>query len=307
MHKDKRKYDLITILGPTASGKTRLAAHVAKVLNGEIISADSRQVYRGMNLGTGKDYDDYMVDGVKIPYHLIDIVDAGYKYNVFQFQSDFLKAFKSIKNREKLPVFCGGSGLYLESVLKGYKMIPVPENNELRKDLSGKSDEDLIKILASYKKLHNQTDIDTRKRIIRAIEIEEYQKDVKLDENSFPKINSLVIGVKYDRATEKRRITERLKQRLDAGMVEEIKGLIDSGIKPHDLLYYGLEYKFVTQFYLGEISWDEMFNGLNIAIRQFAKRQMTWFRRMERYGIKISWIDAELPMPQKLELILQMF
>jgi tRNA dimethylallyltransferase len=306
MYKAKGKYDLITILGPTASGKTQLAANIAHTINSEIISADSRQVYRGMNLGTGKDYDDYIIDWIKVPYHLIDIVDAGYKYNVFEYQADFLKVYKDILGKRKIPIFCGGSGLYIESVIKGYKLVPVPENAELRNKLSCESDEVLIKLLASYKKLHNQTDIDTRKRMIRAIEIEEYYSFNKVEASPFPEIRSIVFGVKYDRGTEKKRITERLKQRLDAGMVEEVKDLMDSGIKPHDIIYYGLEYKFITHFLLGDITYNEMFNGLNIAIRQFAKRQMTWFRKMERDGLKIHWIEGNIPLSQKLDVVLQM-
>lgn len=298
-------YELIAILGPTASGKTQLATHLAKKLDGEIISADSRQVYRGMNLGTGKDYEDYTVDGVAIPYHLVDIVDAGYKYNVFEFQADFLKAFEAIKLRGKTPILCGGSGLYIESVVKGYRLMPVPENKELRETLSLKPDAELAAILASYKSPHNTTDLDTRKRTIRAIEIEEYYRQHKVDPNAFPRIKSIVFGVKYDRQTEMERIRLRLEQRLRDGMIDEVKALLNSGIPPDDLIYYGLEYKFLTNYVMGRIGYNEMFEGLYIAIRQFAKRQMTWFRGMERKGIDIRWINGELPLESKLDIIIK--
>lgn len=299
-------YDLLTILGPTASGKTELAAHLAKRINGEVISADSRQVYRKMNLGTGKDYDDYNINGYTVPYHLIDIVDAGHKYNLYQYQADFIKVYNDILLRNRIPILCGGSGLYLESVLKGYKLLPVPENSMLRAKLAPKSDAELIQILSVYKQLHNQTDIDTRKRMIRAIEIEEHYLTKEASANPFPAIRSVVFGVKYDRAIEKKRIEQRLESRLKAGMINEVNELLNSGLTPDDLIYYGLEYKFITQYIIGEISWEEMFSNLNIAIRQFAKRQMTWFRRMERNGIKIHWIEGSMPLSQKLEVVLQM-
>ena len=299
-------YDLITILGPTASGKTPLAAALASRLDSEIISADSRQVYRGMDLGTGKDLADYTVAGKTIPYHLIDIVDPGYKYNVFEYQRDFLQAYQSVRERGKLPILCGGTGLYLEAVLKGYRLILVPENPELRNRLSDKSLDELTRILSSYKKLHNSTDVDTVKRAIRAIEIEEYYLTQDVEERSFPTINSLIIGVDIDRELRREKITRRLKQRLDEGMVDEVRQLIAGGVSPDDLIYYGLEYKYLTLYAIGELTFEEMFHQLEIAIHQFAKRQMTWFRGMERRGFTIRWIDASLPMEQKVDSILNL-
>lgn len=299
-------YDLITILGPTASGKTPLAAALASRLDSEIISADSRQVYRGMDLGTGKDLADYTVAGKTIPYHLIDIVDPGYKYNVFEYQRDFLQAYQSVRERGKLPILCGGTGLYLEAVLKGYRLIPVPENPELRNRLSDKSLDELTRILSSYKKLHNSTDVDTVKRAIRAIEIEEYYLTQDVEERSFPTINSLIIGVDIDRELRREKITRRLKQRLDEGMVDEVRQLIAGGVSPDDLIYYGLEYKYLTLYAIGELTFEEMFHQLEIAIHQFAKRQMTWFRGMERRGFTIHWVDASLPMEQKVGSILNL-
>jgi tRNA dimethylallyltransferase len=300
------KYDLITILGPTASGKTQLAAAIAKSVEGEIISGDSRQVYRGMNLGTGKDYSDYTIDNIKIPYHLIDIVDAGIKYNVYEFQKDFFKVYDDIRTREKQPILCGGSGLYIESVIKEYRLIAVPDNPELRESFKGKTDEELIKLLSSYKKLHNQSDTTNRKRLERAIEIEEYYSTNDVDLTPLPKINNIVFGVRYSRNNERNRISCRLKQRLKDGMVDEVKALLDSGVKADDLIYYGLEYKFITQYILGQISWDEMFTQLNTAIAQFAKRQMTWFRRMEKNGININWIQGNMPLANKVDIVLNM-
>lgn len=299
-------YDLITILGPTASGKTPLAAVLASRLDTEIISADSRQVYRGMDLGTGKDLADYTVEGKTIPYHLIDIVDPGYKYNVFEYQRDFLQAYQSVRERGKLPILCGGTGLYLEAVLKGYRLIPVPENPELRNRLSDKSLDELTRILSSYKKLHNSTDVDTVKRAIRAIEIEEYYLTQDVEERSFPTINSLIIGIDIDRELRREKITRRLKQRLDEGMVDEVRRLIAGGVSPDDLIYYGLEYKYLTLYVIGELTFEEMFHQLEIAIHQFAKRQMTWFRGMERRGFTIHWVDASLPMEQKVGSILNL-
>ena len=296
-------YDLVTILGPTASGKTPLAAALAFRLNAEIISGDSRQVYRRMDLGTGKDLADYVVDGKRIPYHLIDIVEPGYKYNVFEFQRDFLQAYDDIRQRGVLPILCGGTGMYIESVLKGYKLLPVPENPELRASLADKSLDELTTILAGYKKLHNSTDVDTVKRAIRAIEIEEYYKQQPVSAREFPAINSLVIGVDIDRDLRRTKITRRLKQRLDEGMVDEVRALLDAGIPAEDLIYYGLEYKYLTLYAVGQLTYDEMFYQLEIAIHQFAKRQMTWFRGMERRGFNIHWIDASLPMEQKVEEI----
>ncbi len=296
-------YDLVTILGPTASGKTPLAAALAYRLNAEIISGDSRQVYRRMDLGTGKDLADYVVDGKRIPYHLIDIVEPGYKYNVFEFQRDFLQAYDEIRQRGVLPILCGGTGMYIESVLKGYKLLPVPENPELRASLADKSLDELTTILAGYKKLHNSTDVDTVKRAIRAIEIEEYYRQQPVSAREFPAINSLVIGVDIDRDLRRAKITRRLKQRLDEGMVDEVRALLDAGIPAEDLIYYGLEYKYLTLYAVGQLTYDEMFHQLEIAIHQFAKRQMTWFRGMERRGFNIHWIDASLPMEQKVEEI----
>ena len=297
------KYDLITILGPTASGKTPLAASLADRLGTEIISGDSRQVYRRMDLGTGKDLVDYTVEGRQVPYHLIDIVEPGYKYNVFEYQRDFLKAYQEITAKNKLPILCGGTGMYIESVLKGYRLLPVPENPELRASLEGKSLEELTGILAGYKKLHNSTDVDTAKRAIRAIEIEEYYKQQPPEYREFPSLKSLIIGVDIDRELRREKITRRLKQRLDEGMVEEVRGLLAEGIDPENLIYYGLEYKFLTQYAIGELTFEEMFHQLETAIHQFAKRQMTWFRGMERRGFIIHWLDATLPMEEKIEQI----
>jgi len=300
------KFDLLAIVGPTASGKTQLAVHLAAKLNGEVISADSRQVYRGMNIGTGKDLEDYFVDGRQIPYHLIDIVEAGYRFNVFEYQQHFIDAYNDIKNRNHLPVLCGGSGLYIDAVLRGYKLLPVPENPELRGKLDTKTDEELTAILASYKDLHNTTDLDTRKRTIRAIEIEDFYSRQPTDPKPFPLIKSVVFGVKYQRATEMRRIKERLAQRLDSGMIDEVRALLDSGLSADDLIYYGLEYKYITEYLLGKYSYDEMFERLYIAIRQFAKRQMTWFRGMERKGFTIHWIPGEISFDEKMAFVLDM-
>lgn len=294
------KYDLITILGPTASGKTPLAAALAYDLNTEIVSADSRQVYRGMDLGTGKDLTDYIVKGTAIPYHLIDIVDPGYKYNVFEFQRDFLAAYCSILGKGKCPILCGGTGMYIESVLKGYRLLPVPANTELRASLLNKSLEELTRILSNYKKPHNSTDVDTVKRAIRAIEIEEYYRTVSVKEREFPSIRSLVIGLRIDRELRREKITNRLRQRLDDGMVEEVRNLLRRGISADSLIYYGLEYKYLTLYVIGKISYEEMFRELEIAIHQFAKRQMTWFRGMERRGIPIYWLEATLSTEEKV-------
>ena len=300
------KYDLITIIGPTASGKTSLAAALANKLDTEIISGDSRQVYRRMDLGTGKDLVDYTVNGHEVPYHLIDIVEPGYKYNVFEYQWDFLKAYEEITAKGKLPVLCGGTGMYVESVLKGYRLLPVPENPELRASLEGKSLEELTHILEGYKKLHNSTDVDTAKRAIRAIEIEEYYKQQPPEYREFPSLHSLIVGVNIDRELRREKITRRLKQRLEEGMVEEVRGLLAEGIHPDNLIYYGLEYKFLTQYVIGELTYEEMFLQLETAIHQFAKRQMTWFRGMERRGFTIHWLDATLPMEEKLEQIINL-
>jgi len=257
-----------------------------------------------MSLGTGKDLEDYIVENTPIPYHLIDIVDAGYKYNVYEYQKDFFRVYEEITKRENQPILCGGSGLYLESVIRGYRLIAVPDNSELRKWMKDQSEDDLIKMLASYKILHNQTDTSNRKRLERAIEIEEYYSKHNVDETPFPKINNIVFGVRYTRNNERKRITCRLKQRLNNGMVDEVKTLLESGIKAEDLIYYGLEYKYLTLYIQGQISWDEMFNQLNTAIAQFSKRQMTWFRRMERNGIEINWIQGNLPLADKVNIVL---
>ncbi|NDV84074.1 tRNA (adenosine(37)-N6)-dimethylallyltransferase MiaA [Bacteroides sp. 51] len=294
-------YDLITILGPTASGKTPFATALAYELDAEIISADSRQLYRGMDLGTGKDLDDYTINGRQIPYHLIDIAEPGYKYNVFEYQQDFLKAYEDIQEKGKLPILCGGTGMYLESVLKGYKLIPVPENPELRQKLAGKTLSELTEILSSYKTLHNSTDVDTAKRAIRAIEIEEYYVTNDTEQREFPPIKSLIIGLDIERELRREKISRRLKQRITDGMIEEVKGLLEKGVPAADLIYYGLEYKFLTLYATGQIEYDEMYNGLETAIHQFAKRQMTWFRGMERRGFDIYWINASLPMEEKIQ------
>lgn len=293
-------FDLITILGPTASGKTTFACKLANNLDTEIISGDSRQVYRGMDIGTGKDLSDYVVNGKPVPYHLIDIRDAGYKYNIFEYQHDFREAYTSIKERDRMPVLCGGSGLYIESVLKGYNLINVPENKELRQLLEGKSLCELTTILASYKSLHNNTDVDTAQRAIRAIEIEEYKSGNDADRNEYPPLNSLTIGVDIDRELRRNRISTRLKSRLEEGMIDEVQSLLDAGIAAEDILYYGLEYKFVTQYLLKEITYTQMYSELEIAIHQFAKRQMTWFRGMEKRGLHIHWIDSTLPDEEKI-------
>ena len=295
--------DLVAVIGPTASGKTSLAAALAHEWDAEIISGDSRQVYRGMDIGTGKDLGDYVVGGKPIPYHLIDIVEPGYKYNVFEYQRDFLKAYEDIRRRGRLPILCGGTGLYVEAVLKGYRLLPVPENPSLRMSLADKSLEELTALLSTYKTLHNTTDVDTVKRAIRAIEIEEYYRHVPVTECSFPQLNSLIIGVLIERELRRRKITERLHRRLEEGMVDEVRGLLAEGVTPDSLIYYGLEYKYLTQYVIGELSYDEMVRGLEIAIHQFAKRQMTWFRGMERRGFNIHWIDANLPMEDKLKQI----
>ena len=301
-----KAYNLITILGPTASGKTPLATALAARMDAEIISADSRQVYRRMDLGTGKDLQDYTVGNTQIPYHLIDICEPGYKYNVFEYQRDFLLAYESIKAKGKFPILCGGTGMYLESVLRGYKLIPVPENPELRQSLADKSLEELTEMLGKYKVLHNTTDVDTVKRAIRAIEIEEYYLHAEKEEREFPQLESLVIGVDINRELRREKISRRLRQRLDEGMVDEVKALMAEGISAEDLIYYGLEYKYLTQYVTGQLTYEEMVRQLEIAIHQFAKRQMTWFRGMERRGIKIHWIDATLSVDEKVEEIIRL-
>lgn len=300
----KEKYDLVSVVGPTACGKTSLAVELALAVPGaEIISADSRQVYRGMDIGTGKDIAEYTREGVTVPSHLLDIVDAGEKYNLFEFQRDFLVVYEDIRERGAFPIMCGGSGLYVESVLKGYRLLPVPENPALRASLEEKSLEQLTALLATYKQLHNNTDTDNKKRAIRAIEIEEYYRTCSVEERYFPQINALTIGVQVDREVRRERISRRLRQRLECGMVNEVKGLLDSGLSPDQLIYYGLEYKYLTLYLTGAMGYDEMVSGLEIAIHQFAKRQMTWFRGMEKRGVAIHWVDASLPLPEIVEQI----
>ena len=315
---------MITILGPTASGKTSLAAALAARINSldaaswggdtqgaEIISADSRQVYRGMDIGTGKDLEDYTIDGKQIPYHLIDICEPGTKYNLFEYQQDFYDAYLDIQKRGVLPILCGGTGLYIESVLKGYHLSPVPQNQELRDRLADKSLGELTVMLKELKakagsNMHNRTDVDTVQRAIRAIEIETFNLEHPMPERELPAVDSLIIGVSIDRDARREKITRRLKQRLKEGMVDEIVTLLDKGVPSENLLYYGLEYKFVTEYVIGKISYEEMFRSLEIAIHQFAKRQMTWFRGMERRGFTIHWIDALQPMEQKVEQVMEL-
>ena len=298
------KYELITILGPTASGKTALAAALAARLDTEIISADSRQLYRGMDIGTGKDLADYVVDGKSIPYHLIDICDPGYKYNVFEYQHDFFRVFTSLRERGLVPILCGGTGLYIEAVLKGYKLLDVPPNPALRERLREKSLPELEILLASYKVLHNKTDVDSVQRAIRAIEIEEFYRTQAPDVREYAPLNSLLVGVAIDRELRREKISKRLRARLDEGMEDEVRRILSNGVAPEDLIYYGLEYKFLTLYIIGKLTYEEMVSQLEIAIHQFAKRQMTWFRGMERRGCTIHWLDATLPMADKVEQIL---
>lgn len=300
---------MITILGPTASGKTSLAAALAARIDAEIISADSRQVYRGMTIGTGKDLDDYRQGDRLIPYHLIDICEPGTKYNLFQYQQDFHLIYNNIVARGVRPILCGGTGLYIESVLKGYALSPVPQNQALRDKLADKSLAELTEMLEDLKHrnhsvMHNRTDVDTAHRAIRAIEIETYNLEHPTDNRTLPPIDSVIIGVDINREERRRKITQRLKQRLEEGMVDEIRQLLDRGIAPENLIYYGLEYKFVTEYVIGKTSYEEMFRQLEIAIHQFAKRQMTWFRGMERRGFTIHWIDALDPMDSKVAQIM---
>ncbi len=297
--------ELITILGLTATGKTKLATLLANRIGGEIISADSRQVYRGMDIGTGKDIDDYVLDGKTIPYHLINIANPGDEYNVFTFQMDFLRAYRSILAKNKQPILCGGTGLYLEAVLSGYRFRQVPNNASLRKNLAPLSHHALISTLKRYGALHNITDITQRERTIRAIEIRQYQQDYP-EENPFPKINSLNIGLRFERSTVRQRITQRLKHRLENGLIEEVHHLLNSGLKPEQLTFYGLEYRYVTQYVTGEIDYQTLFDKLNIAIHQFSKRQATWFRKMEKQGIVIHWIEGSLSEKEKVNLCINL-
>ena len=304
---------MITIIGPTASGKTSLAAHlaasyIADGVKAEILSGDSRQVYRGMDIGTGKDLCDYEVGAVRVPYHLIDICDAGEKYNIFRYQQDFAEAHADLSSRGVLPILCGGSGLYVESVLRGYNLSPVPKNEALREDMSHKTMDELTQILTELKErnhsdMHNKTDVDSPQRAIRAIEIEAYNLEHKTEDRYMPPIESLVVGVDISRDERRRRISSRLKARVDEGMIDEIRRIISQGVDPEDLIYYGLEYKYVTEYVIGKRSYDDMLSQLETHIHQFAKRQMTWFRGMERRGITIHWIDGMLPMEEKVEQI----
>lgn len=296
-------YDLLAVIGPTASGKTAFAVRLALALGGEVISADSRQVYRGMDIGTGKDLEEYVVEGQQVSCHLVDIVEAGYKYNVFEYQADFLRVWEDCRWRGVVPVLCGGSGLYVEAVLKGYKLLAVPVNEELRASLEGMPLPELAARLATYKKLHNTTEIDTPKRAIRAIEIEEYYRTHPYEEKDFPQLHPLIVGVEVSREVRRERITRRLHERLEQGMVEEVRQLLDSGVAPEDLIYYGLEYKYLTLYLTGKLSYDAMVEQLNVAIHQFAKRQMTWFRKMEREGFEIRWLDAGLPLEERVERV----
>ena len=293
---------LITVLGPTASGKTTFATALAAHLDTEIISADSRQVYRSMDIGTGKDLSDYVVAERTIPYHLIDIRNPGEKYNVFEYQHDFFKAYEQIKAKGKLPILCGGTGMYIEAVLKGYKLLDVPENKELRNSLKDKSLNELETILSGYKALHNKTDVDSAQRAIRAIEIEEYYKKEVPGQNEYEPIDSLIIGLQIDREPRREKISKRLRSRLDEGMVDEVRSILSTGVHPDDLIYYGLEYKYLTLYITGKLPYDEMVSQLEIAIHQFAKRQMTWFRGMEKRGSRIHWIDSALPTNEKIAL-----
>jgi len=324
---------MITILGPTASGKTPVAVRLAAEIGGEIISADSRQVYRRMDIGTGKDLEDYKLQTsnfklqsskltvqtsnfklqsskLTVPYHLIDICEPGTKYNLFQYQQDFYDAYQDIQSRGAVPILCGGTGLYIEAVLKGYKLSPVPQNPELRQQLEGRSLAELTQMLTDLKtktgsNMHNKTDVDSCQRAIRAIEIETYNLEHPTPRRELPPIDSVIIGINIDRELRREKITRRLKTRLENGMVEEVKALLGEGIPAEDLIYYGLEYKFVTEYILGRLTYDEMFTQLEIAIHQFAKRQMTWFRGMERRGFTIHWIDATLTMEEKVDRILE--
>ncbi|MBN2173863.1 MAG: tRNA (adenosine(37)-N6)-dimethylallyltransferase MiaA [Bacteroidales bacterium] len=302
----KSTFNFIVVTGPTATGKTQFAAHLAARIKGEIISADSRQVYRGMDLATGKDFNDYIVGDITIPYHLVDIVDPGYEYSVYEFQKDFLRVYDEIQMKGKIPVLCGGTGMYIESVLKGYNMVKVPANEALRNEIESKTDQELIDLLNTYKIPHNITDTTDRKRLVRALEIAGYYQSHPEIKIPFPEINPIIFGVYFERRTIRERITERLRKRLEGGMISEVEELLKKGLSPEQLKFYGLEYKYLTQYVTGELSYDEMFHLLNTAIHQFAKRQMTWFRKMEREGRKIHWIDGHLPAQEKVKLALEL-
>lgn len=302
---DISPFNIITVLGPTASGKTAFAAHLAIATQSEIVSGDSRQVYKNMDLGTGKDYEDYCINGIDVAYHLIDIVDAGYKYNVYEYQRDFVEVFDKLQKKGKNVILCGGTGMYIDAIIRGYKLIYVPVNENFRSKLEQKTNEEIIEILKSYKSLHNITDIDTRKRMIRAVEIEDYYKNNPEIDMSFPEIKPVILGINIDRKSRRRKITHRLEERLRNGMIDEVKHLLDNGISAENLIYYGLEYKFITLHITGKLTYKEMFDSLNTAIHQFAKRQMTWFRGMERKGIEINWIDALAPIDEKISRALE--
>jgi len=303
---DNLMHDLLVITGPTATGKTRLAALVADRLGGEVISADSRQVYRGMDIGTGKDLSDCIVDGRRVPVHMVDIVDAGYRYNVYEYQRDFLKVFEDLSARGVFPVVCGGSGMYVDSIVSGYRLVQVPVNAPLRELLEGRSLEELTEMLSQYKSLHNRTDVDTVKRAVRAIEIADWYVHHPDDETPFPVKNPLVTAIFIDRETRRQRISDRLRTRLEEGMIEEVQRLLAGGIHPDDLIYYGLEYKYITLYLMNRLTRDEMVQKLEVEIHRFAKRQMTWFRGMERRGIAINWIDGQLPDNEKAGLIIRL-
>jgi len=303
-----KTYDLIVVLGPTASGKTSFAARLAFELNGEVISADSRQVYRDMDIGTGKDYGDYQVEGSQVPYHLVDIIEPGQRYNVYAFQQDFLKVYNDIRHRQRMPVLCGGSGLYIEAVLKGYRLLHVPPDPGLRESLAHKTLDELQQMLMSdHQHLHNTTDLTTRKRAIRAIEIARYYASHPEEDTEYPGIHPFILGIRYDRPAQRRMITQRLEQRLEEGLVEEVRHLMDRGLTRGDLEYYGLEYRYLVRYLAGELDYEQMFSQLNTAIHQFAKRQMTWFRRMERNGFVIHWLDGHMSMDEKLKRARQLF
>lgn len=298
------KFNLIAIVGPTASGKTAFAARLAYHIGGEIISADSRQIYRHMNLGTGKDYSDYRVAGAEVPCHLIDIADPGYKYSVFEYQRDFFRVFRDIQLRNRFPVLCGGSGMYIDAATRGYRLVKVPRNDRLRTELESKTLSELGDILSAMKTLHNKTDVDTREHAIRAIEIADYYRDNPDCNDELPVLNPLFVGILYDRFEERLRITARLEQRLQQGMVDEVRELLRSGLSADTLSYYGLEYRYITNYLLGRMDYPTLFSLLNTAIHQFAKRQRTWFRKMEREGCNIHWLDGNMPVEEKINSVL---
>jgi tRNA dimethylallyltransferase len=299
-------FDLLVLTGPTAAGKTALAAMVASLTGAEIISADSRQIYRGMDIGTGKDLSEYIINGRLVPFHLIDIAEPGYKYSVFEYQRDFLKVYSELCSRGVLPIVCGGSGMYIDSIVSGYRLAEVPPDHSFREEHEKMSMEELTAILKTYRELHNVTDLDTKKRVVRAIEIERFYAAREGSVTSFPRLRSLVVGVSIDRDARRAKISQRLRDRLDNGMIDEVKRLMDNGVSSETLIYYGLEYKYITQYLTGVISFEEMFSRLETEIHRFAKRQMTWFRGMERKGTEIHWIDSLLPMEDKAQQILKL-